>query len=124
MCYAEGAQAAVWGQKACDFDRGLVDPQQRRLTGPERGDSRVRSEVLHVYTAQPCSLLRHRQALDLKPELPHYDRGGHLPLSRRKSKQPQGMPMARDPGPTASSPDAPAWWAVLPQQGYGPASFK
>lgn len=49
MCYAEGAQAAVWGQKACDFDRGLVDPQQRRLTGPERGDSRVRSEVLHVH---------------------------------------------------------------------------
>ena len=55
MCCGGRAKVAVWGQKACDFDRGLVDPQQRRLTGPGRGDSRVRSEVLHVHRTATLS---------------------------------------------------------------------
>ena len=53
MCYGKRAKSALWGQKAYDFDRGLMDPQQRRLTGPR--ERRQQSQE----RGPPCTPHRH-----------------------------------------------------------------
>lgn len=104
MCYGKRAKSALWGQKAYDFDRGLVDPPAEEADGAPGEETTVRSEVLPAHRTD--TLLWHGQALVPKPQLPPDDRGRHPALGRRKSHQPQGTPMLETlaPRPPAQMP--------------------